>query len=95
MCCLKYEQDCYEELLKTTPKSGAFVEILKTADVNTTGRGTVIDVNILTGMLKVKLIGNDDAPPVLVKKDDVKLLRDGRIQVNKDEVAALKALEKN
>ena len=26
MCCLKYEQDCYEELLKITPKIDAYVE---------------------------------------------------------------------
>ena len=26
MCCLKYEQDCYEELLKVTPKVGALVD---------------------------------------------------------------------
>ncbi len=24
MCCLKYEQDTYEELLKVTPKQGAY-----------------------------------------------------------------------
>ncbi|MCL2036731.1 MAG: stage 0 sporulation family protein [Oscillospiraceae bacterium] len=68
MCCLKYEQDCYEELLKTTPRVGAFVE---TAE----GKGVVNDVNLLKGVLKVKLNKNeDDAPPVPFKKDDVKLL---------------------
>ncbi len=46
MCCLKYEQEAYEDLLRTTPKVGAQV---RTKD----GRGTVIEVNLLTGMLKV------------------------------------------
>jgi cell fate regulator YaaT (PSP1 superfamily) len=88
MCCLKYEQDCYEELLKTTPKAGAFVE---TAE----GKGTVVDVNLLTGMLKVRLNKNDDTPPVSVKKEDVKLIRDGQVRLSREEIASLKALEKN
>lgn len=50
MCCLKYEQNCYEELLAITPKVGALVE---TAE----GRGIVEDV-LLTGVLKVKLDKN-------------------------------------
>ncbi len=86
MCCLKYEQDCYEELLKITPKAGALVE---TAE----GRGIVEDANILTGVLKVKLDKSPDAPPISVKRDDVKVLKDAKIRVNRDEIAALKGLE--
>ena len=86
MCCLKYEQDSYEELLKITPKVGALVE---TSD----GRGIVTDVNLLTGALKVSLDKNKDAPPVSFNRKDVKLLKDSRIKVNRDEIAALKALE--
>lgn len=86
MCCLKYEQDSYEELLKITPKVGALVE---TAD----GRGIVTDVNLITGALKVSLDKNKDAPPVSFNRRDVKLLKDSRIKVNRDEIAALKALE--
>lgn len=41
MCCLKYEQDSYEDLLKHTPKVGA---IVRTAD----GKGVVEEVNLLT-----------------------------------------------
>lgn len=86
MCCLKYEQDCYEELLKITPKVGA--------TVNTTeGKGTVEDSNILTGILKVKLEKNPDSPAIQVKREDVQLLKDGRIRVNRDEMAAFKNLE--
>ncbi|MCL2755103.1 MAG: stage 0 sporulation family protein [Oscillospiraceae bacterium] len=88
MCCLKYEQDCYEELIKTTPGVGSLVE---TKD----GRGFVQDANLLTGMLKIKLQKNEnDAPPVSFKKEDVKLIRAGQVRVSKEEAAALKALER-
>lgn len=86
MCCLKYEQDCYEDLLKITPKIGAYVE---TAE----GKGTVEDANILTGVLKVKLEKKQDAPAITVKREDVKLIKDGQIRVNRDELAALKNLQ--
>lgn len=86
MCCLKYEQDCYEDLLKITPKVGAYVE---TAE----GKGTVEDANILTGVLKVKLEKKQDAPAITVKREDVKLIKDGQIRVNRDELAALKNLQ--
>lgn len=86
MCCLKYEQDSYEELLKITPKIGALVE---TPD----GKGIVTDANLLTGELKVQLDKNKEAPPVSFNRRDVKLLKDSRIKVNREEIAALKSLE--
>lgn len=86
MCCLKYEQDVYEKLLKTTPKVGAIVK-------TTEGRGCVTDTNLLTGKLTVKLDGNSDAPPKVFDKSDVSLIKDSKIKVNKDEVAALSGLE--
>ena len=52
MCCLKYEQAAYSDLLRTTPKNGAVVNTPE-------GRGVVVDVNLLTGMLKVRM---DRAP---------------------------------
>lgn len=85
MCCLKYEQNCYEDFLRTTPKVGAYVE---TAD----GRGTVQEVNLLTGILKIKLDKKPDVP-LVVNKEEVKLIKDGKIQVNRDELKALKNLE--
>ena len=48
MCCLRYEQKAYEDLVRTVPKSGAFVE---TAD----GYGNVAQVNLLRQTVKVKL----------------------------------------
>ena len=86
MCCLKYEQDSYEELLKITPKVGALVETSE-------GKGVVTDANLLTGELKIQLDKNKDAPPASFNRSDVKLIRDSRIKVNRDEIAALKELE--
>ncbi len=83
MCCLKYEQDAYTELLKTTPKCGA---IVKAAE----GKGVVEDSNLLTGKLRVRL--ESDAV-VTVDKKDVEVIKDGVVRVNKDELRALKNLE--
>lgn len=86
MCCLKYEQNAYEHLLKITPKPGAIVE---TAD----GAGTVVDFSLLTGKLKVQLHDNPDAPPRFFHRREVKLVRDSRIKVAKEEIEALKDIE--
>lgn len=84
MCCLKYEQESYEELLKVTPKVGA---VVKTAD----GRGIVEDVNLLTGKLRVKMDKTDAV--ATVDKKDVEVIKDAVIRIDKDEIKALKALE--
>ncbi len=70
MCCLKYEQEAYEDLIRTTPRVGALVA---TPD----GKGLVTEVSLLTGMLKIRLEKNDDNSINLYHKDDVKVLRDG------------------
>ncbi len=85
MCCLKYEQEAYEYLLKSTPKVGAYV---KTPDF----KGYVEEVNLLTGKLKVKPEKSDDAA-VIFDKADVTIIRDGKIKVDKEELKALKGLE--
>ena len=55
MCCLRYEQDAYEELVKNVPKNGAFVQ-------TPCGYGNVCQVNLLRQKVKVKLGGENDAP---------------------------------
>lgn len=85
MCCLKYEQDFYEEQLKITPKVGAYV---KTPDF----KGYVEEVNIFTGKLKVKPEKSDD-PATVYNREDVKLIKDGRIRLDREELKALKQLE--
>ncbi|MCI8477630.1 MAG: stage 0 sporulation family protein [Oscillospiraceae bacterium] len=52
MCCLKYEQEAYEDAVKRMPKSESFVE---TPD----GVGTISQVNLLRETVKVRL---DDQP---------------------------------
>ena len=56
MCCLRYEQEAYEDLVKKVPKQGAFVE---TKD----GYGTAVQVNLLRSTVKVRL--DDDRDDVL------------------------------
>jgi cell fate regulator YaaT (PSP1 superfamily) len=84
MCCLKYESEAYQDLLKTTPKVGAYV---KTAE----GKGVVSDVNLLTGILKVKIDKSDNV--LTVNKKDVEVIKDSVIKVDKNEMRALKQLE--
>ena len=85
MCCLKYEQNVYEELLRITPKVGAVVTMQDGT------KAEVCETNPLTGDLKV--IPEKSDVPVKVKRDDVTLLRDGKIKVNPAERKALKSLE--
>ncbi len=68
MCCLKYEQDAYEELWKLTPRIGAVV-------MTPEGRGVVTDSAVLTGKLKVRLDKAPDSPAVEMMRDDVQVLR--------------------
>ncbi len=86
MCCLKYEQESYDHLLRHTPKVGAVVETHE-------GRGVVLENNLLTGMLKVRLDRRPDAAPLLVERHEVKLIRDAHIRLNKAELEALKGIE--
>lgn len=86
MCCLKYEQDAYEHLLRITPKVGAIVDTPE-------GRGKVVDVNLLRGNLKVQLDRRADAAPALYHRKDVKIIKDKKIYVEKDELEALKNFE--
>lgn len=87
MCCLKYEQNAYTDLLKHTPKVGAIVK-------TPYGRGLVVETNLLTRVIKVKMDNTpDDAAPQTFKVKDVKVIKDGYIKLNKKEMAELKGLE--
>ena len=76
MCCLKYEQDNYEYLLKITPKQGALVDTPE-------GRGIVVEVNLLSGQLKVRLDRCPDAAPHSFNRREVKTIKDGKIKVDR------------
>lgn len=85
MCCLKYEQEAYEDLLRRTPKQGALVS---TPD----GKGIVVEVSLLTGMLKVKIEKSDGAARPY-NKDLVKVIRDVPTRAESPELNTLKGLE--
>ena len=71
MCCLRYEQAAYEELVKNVPKNGAFVE---TPD----GYGNVTQVNILRQTVKVKLDGPGEDSFRTYDAEDVAAVPGGR-----------------
>lgn len=86
MCCLKYEQDAYSDLLRKTPKVGA---IVNTPD----GKGTVVEQNLITGVLKVSLDKSENAAPSIYTVKQVKIIKDAQIRLDKDEIEQLKGLE--
>ena len=71
MCCLRYEQEAYEELVKNVPKNGAFVE---TPD----GYGNVTQVNVLRQTVRVKLDGPGDDTVRSYEAEDVAAIPGGR-----------------
>lgn len=87
MCCLKYEEEAYLDLIKRTPKLGAIVK----TDL---GKGTVVDVNLIQGIIKVKMHNTpDEALPQTFKAKDVKIIKDGFIKEEKEDLEELKILE--
>ncbi len=70
MCCLNYEQETYEDLLRNCPKPESFVD---TPD----GRGTITDVNLLRQSVNVRLEKQPDTV-VCHKNCDICVLRSGK-----------------
>ena len=86
MCCLKYEQEAYEDLLKNTPNVGSLVS---TKD----GKGKVVEVNLLRGMLKVHYDKDAEGVSHLMHVDEVTVLKSAEVRVNPEEMKKLKNLE--
>ena len=80
MCCLKYEQDAYEDLLRTAPKVESFVDTPE-------GRGTVVEVDLLRQRVKVRM---EDAPETiaLFANADIAILRSGKAKKNDPPIPA-------
>ena len=93
MCCLKYENEVYEEKLKNLPNIGA---IVKTED----GEGEVDNIEILKERIRVKFKNEEgftykkyDAKDVKIIKDVEKEREDEEEIQNKKELEELEKLE--
>ena len=92
MCCLKYEQEVYEEKLSRLPKIGA---IVKTSE----GTGEVASVETLKEVIRVKYQDGEDvyfkkheAKEVVVIKDAV--VDEGQVTNDEETTAAMDSTEK-
>ncbi len=84
MCCLRYEQEAYEDLIKKVPKQGAFVE---TKD----GFGTAVQVNLLRQTVKVRLDGESSEDTLhLYKPNELCAVPGGRPKDGEAPVSTLK-----
>ncbi len=80
MCCLKYEQDAYEDLLRHTPQPESFVDTPE-------GRGTVTEVSLLRQKLKVQM---ENSPEIIstFRVDEVAVFRNGKAKKNDQPIPA-------
>lgn len=68
MCCLKYEQEAYEDALSRLPGVGSIVDTPE-------GRGIVEDVNLLRETLKVKLSNETESELIVFKAEEVTIVK--------------------
>lgn len=80
MCCLKYEQDTYESLIRSSPKPESFVD---TPD----GRGTVVEADILRQWVKVQM-ENDPNTINVFPNEEIAVLRNGKAKKNDPPIPA-------
>ena len=80
MCCLKYEQDAYEDLIRTSPKMESFVDTPE-------GRGTVVEIDLLRQRVKVRM---EDSPETVgvFANSDIAVLRSGKARKNDPPIPA-------
>ena len=87
MCCLKYEQDAYEDAVKRCPKQESFVECPD-------GVGSITGVNLLKEQVKVKLEDSTEQPRNY-RVEEIRVIRSGKGKRPEDYVAPpLSELEK-
>ena len=70
MCCLKYEQEAYEDLIRRSPKEESFVDTPE-------GRGTVVEINLLRQQVKVRLENEPETVHVF-SNEDIAVFRNGK-----------------
>jgi len=88
MCCLKYEQEAYEALIKETPNVGAVVE-------TPAGRGVVVSTSLLKGLAQVRLDSATENALSEFKVSELVVIKDSvRRNVDDDiDLSTLKELE--
>lgn len=84
MCCLRFEHEVYETEYATFPKVDSIVE-------TPAGKGVITESNFLTGKIKVKLNGDQNAPVKVFAKKDIKVV--GMVKRRDDNSEDLKKLE--
>ena len=77
MCCLKYENEVYEEKLEKLPNIGA---IVKTED----GEGEVDNIETLKEVVRVKLKDGDNYTYKKYNVSDIKIIKDNKSVVLED-----------
>ena len=92
MCCLKYEQNVYEEKNSRLPREGAIVE---TAD----GKGVVCGVETLKEKIKVQFENEEGKSYKTYDAADIKIIKNPKAKksdanANKEDLENLKELEK-
>ena len=80
MCCLKYEQDAYEDLIRTSPKMDSLVDTPE-------GRGTVVEVDLLRQRVKVRMEENPETVTQFANAD-IAVLRSGKARKNDPPIPA-------
>ena len=80
MCCLKYEQDAYEDLIRTSPKLESFVDTPE-------GRGTVVEIDLLRQRVKVRMEDSPETVSVFANAD-IAVLRSGKARKNDPPIPA-------
>ena len=80
MCCLKYEQDAYEDLIRSSPKLESFVDTPE-------GRGTVVELDLLRQRVKVRMEENPETVSVFPNAD-IAVLRSGKARKNDPPIPA-------
>ena len=80
MCCLKYEQEAYEDLIRNAPKMDSFLDTPE-------GRGTVVDVDLLRSRVKVRMEENPETITYFANSD-IAVLRSGKAKKNDPPIPA-------
>ena len=80
MCCLKYEQDAYEDLIRNSPRLDSFVDTPE-------GRGTVVELDLLRQRVKVRMEETPETISVFANAD-IAVLRNGKAKKNDPPIPA-------